>query len=492
MMVRPAVAERNYHESRVQSPVPPPPRRQPQTLALADNIYVPVQSIPPPSPPPLALEYSNNAAKPPQKANYYLVAEVMLGIVGSASGAAGAITYVGLRGNSNILLEWSATCALAILTAKHMLSIQPVSLSIKMWPFTVVGDSENRPKIVVNYQGMEKRLSPEELSSMVLIKMKEIAEEYLGKEIKDAVITVPAHFSDSQRQATKDAARIAGLNVLRILVEPTAAAVAYGLHQKLTRDAHLGGEDFDNRLLNHFVEEFRRKHGKDTSQNAKSLRRLRNACEKAKRFLSHIAITTIDVDSLYEGIDYRAKITRSKFEDLNMDLFRSCVGTVEKCLEDAKMDKNNVQDVVLVGGSTRIPKVQQLLQQFFNGKELCKNINPEGAVAYGAAVQAAILSGEGNQNIKNLMLLDVTPLSLGTEVNGDLMDAEDEEFRRKVDAMLVFEDYVYDMRDISERNTMLEASVKKMLSYYIKEAIEWINTNRNAEIYEYRVQETAV
>ncbi|KAL1806728.1 hypothetical protein ACET3Z_029796 [Daucus carota] len=333
-----------------------------------------------------------------------------------------------------------------------------VQSDMKLWPFKVVGDSGDKPKIVVNYRGVEKEFSPEELSSMVLIKMKNVAEEYLGKEVKNVVITVPAHFNDSQRQATKDAAKIAGLDVLRVLVEPTAAAVAYGIEHKLTSNpmaqknvlifdlgggtfdvsllkirkdnievqatagnTHLGGEDFDNRLLNHFVEEFKRKHKKDICRNAKSLRRLKIACEKAKRVLSYNNKTTIDVDALYEGIDYSAKITRARFENLNMDLFLSCIETVKKCLEDARMDKSKVHDIVLVGGSTRIPKVQQLLQQFFDREELCKNINPDEAVAYGAAVEAAILSGEDNQIIKNLMLLDVTPLSLGIAVEGGAM-----------------------------------------------------------------------
>ncbi|KAL8122517.1 hypothetical protein AgCh_019018 [Apium graveolens] len=333
-----------------------------------------------------------------------------------------------------------------------------VQSDTKLWPFKVISGSAEMPKIVVTYKGVEKQFSPEEISSMVLTKMKNIAEEYLGMKIKNAVVTVPAHFNDSQRQATKDAATIAGLNVLRILVEPTAAAVAYGLDKKLTSssagektvfvfdlgggtfdvsllkmkkdnikvlatagDTHLGGEDFDSRLVEHFVEDFRRKHRKDISGNAKCLRRLRNACEKAKRVLSHNAMTTIDVDSLFEGIDYCANITRAKFEDLNMDLFRSCVETVEKCLKDADVEKSSIHDVVLVGGSTRIPKVQQLLQEFFDGKELCKSINPDEAVAYGAAVQAAILNGAGNPNIKYLVLLDVTPLSLGVESLGESM-----------------------------------------------------------------------
>ncbi|AQL07641.1 Heat shock 70 kDa protein 5 [Zea mays] len=300
---------------------------------------------------------------------------------------------------------------------------------MKMWPFKVVPGPADKPMIVVTYKGEEKKFSAEEISSMVLTKMKEIAEAYLSTTIKNAVITVPAYFNDSQRQATKDAGVIAGLNVTRIINEPTAAAIAYGLDKKATStgeknvlifdlgggtfdvsiltieegifevkatagDTHLGGEDFDNRLVNHFVMEFKRKHKKDISGNPRALRRLRTACERAKRTLSSTAQTTIEIDSLYEGIDFYATITRARFEELNMDLFRKC---------------------------TRIPKVQQLLQDFFNGKELCKSINPDEAVAYGAAVQAAILSGEGNQKVQDLLLLDVTPLSLGLETAGGVM-----------------------------------------------------------------------
>eukprot|EP00958_Prasinococcus_capsulatus_P015963 scaffold1747_cov392-Prasinococcus_capsulatus_cf.AAC.1 len=308
-----------------------------------------------------------------------------------------------------------------------------VQSDIRLWPFTVKSGASDKPMIEVEYKGEKKEFAAEEISSMVLGKMKEAAESYLGKEVKDAVVTVPAYFNDSQRQATKDAGVIAGLNVQRIINEPTAAAIAYGLDKKSSNagseknvlifdlgggtfdvslltiedgifevkatagDTHLGGEDFDNRLVNHFVQEFKRKHKKDISGSARALRRLRTACERAKRTLSSTAQSTIEVDSLYEGVDFFTSITRARFEELNMDMFRKCMEPVEKVLRDAKIGKGEVNEVVLVGGSTRIPKIQQLLSDFFNGKELCKSINPDEAVAYGAAVQAAILSGDSSE-----------------------------------------------------------------------------------------------
>lgn len=329
-----------------------------------------------------------------------------------------------------------------------------VQSDIKQWPFKVV-NAVGKPKIKVEFRNEEKLFTPEEVSSMVLTKMKETAEAYLGQSIRDAVVTVPAYFNDAQRQATKDAGHIAGLNVMRIVNEPTAAALAYGLEKNLTGeknvlifdlgggtfdvsiltidegsifevrstagDTHLGGEDFDNRMVKHFVAEFRRKHHKDISNNPRALRRLRTACEKAKRILSSSTEASVEIDALYEGIDFYSKITRARFEELCIDLFRSCLEPVEKALRDAKFDKSQIHEVVLVGGSTRIPRIQKMLQDFFNGKELNKSINPDEAVAYGAAVQAAILSGDKSEKVQEMLLVDVAPLSLGIETAGGVM-----------------------------------------------------------------------
>ena len=297
---------------------------------------------------------------------------------------------------------------------------------MKLWPFTVEAGAEDKPMIVVKFKGETKKFFPEEISSMVLVKMKETAEAFLGSTVKNAVITVPAYFNDSQRQATKDAGSISGLNVLRIINEPTAAAIAYGLDKKgqgernvlifdlgggtfdvslltidegvfevkaTAGDTHLGGEDFDSKLVEFCAADFLRKSGTDIRKNPRAIRRLRTQCEKAKRILSSSAQTTIEVDSLAESQDYSVTITRAKFEELCLQMFKDTIPPVEKVLKDSGMSKNQVHDVVLVGGSTRIPKVIELLQEFFGGKEPNRSINPDEAVAYGAAVQAAILSG---------------------------------------------------------------------------------------------------
>ena len=383
-------------------------------------------------------------------------------ILASESGARSIPSYVAFTDTDRLVGEAAKSQAAGntantIYDAKRLIgrkfSDPLVQEDIKRYPFKVVGDASDRPQIVVQTKDGEKKFYPEEISAMLLQKMKQMVESYVGQEVKDAVITVPAYFNDAQRQATKDAGVIAGLNVLRIINEPTAAAIAYGLEKTkgeknilifdcgggthdisiLTIDdgvfevkstagnTHLGGEDFDNLICDWACDEFRKKTKLDIKSNARAYRRLRNVAERAKRILSTSTQATLEVDGILEGQDLNIVLSRAKFESICESIFRKAMEPVQQAMQDAKMSKQDIHDIVLVGGSTRIPKIQQLLKDYFGGKELCQSINPDEAVAYGAAVQGAILKGTNSEKLDQVILLDVTPLTLGVETAGGVL-----------------------------------------------------------------------
>ena len=367
-------------------------------------------------------------------------------IIANDQGNRTTASYVGFSDNERLIGDSAKNAATqnptnTVYDAKRLIgrTFDDPSLQddMKSLSYTVVNDN-NKPKVQVQYMGETKQFTPEEISAMILTKLKETAEGYLGETVTEAVITVPAYFNDAQRQATKDAGVIAGLNVLRIINEPTAAAIAYGLDKNSTEqnilivdcgggthdvslltiddglfevkatagDTHLGGSDFDNILVKHLANEFKRKNKMDLMGDKRAVRRLRTAAEKAKRTLSSSTMANVEIDSLYEGVDFYTQVSRAKFENLCTDVFKRILAPIDTVLHDAKMDKSDITEIVLVGGSTRIPKIQSELQRMFNGKELCKSVNPDEAVAYGAAVQAAILGGVKDETTQNLLLLE--------------------------------------------------------------------------------------